>query len=135
MAMKQLKLAAAVGDRAAKDGGDALVFGVLPAVTAVGKVAARRLVDEVRDSAPPIVAPLLPSGDSESTANNSRHAAHHLPVPAALVVRRSCLMSLDRWQLSTVRRASKVYNPVYCPTYLRLLAVLPRGWVSRLQER
>ena len=42
-ATKQLRLAAALGGRAAKDSGDALVYGVLPAATAVGKVAARRL--------------------------------------------------------------------------------------------
>mmetsp|Transcript_122342 Transcript_122342/g.228630 ORF Transcript_122342/g.228630 Transcript_122342/m.228630 type:complete len:811 (-) Transcript_122342:53-2485(-) len=42
-AVKQLRLAAAVGNRAVKDSGDALVFGALPAVSAVGKVAGRRL--------------------------------------------------------------------------------------------
>ena len=46
-AMAQLRLAAAVGDRAAKDSGDALVFGVLPAATAVSKVASRRVADLV----------------------------------------------------------------------------------------
>ena len=47
LATKQLKLAATLGDRAAKDSGDAVVYGVLPAVTAVGKVAARRLAEQV----------------------------------------------------------------------------------------
>ena len=46
-ATKQLRLAAAIGDRAVKDSGDALVFGVLPAVSAVGKVAVRRAASAI----------------------------------------------------------------------------------------
>ena len=69
--MRSLRLAAAVGDRAAKDSGDALVFGVLPAATAVGKVAARRFADALPEAVAetvakspaaewPAVKPLLP---------------------------------------------------------------------------
>lgn len=43
LASKRLGLAATIGMRASKDAGDTLAYGVLPAATAVGKVAARRI--------------------------------------------------------------------------------------------
>ena len=43
-ATRRLGLAASIGARASKDAGDTLAFGVLPAATAVGKVAARRIL-------------------------------------------------------------------------------------------
>ena len=42
---KQLKLAAALGERASKDGADAFVYGVLPSAKAVGRMAARRVAE------------------------------------------------------------------------------------------
>lgn len=41
--LKQLKAAAAMGDRASKDASDILVYGVLPSAKALGKMAARRV--------------------------------------------------------------------------------------------
>ena len=42
---KQLKLAAALGERVSKDGADAFVYGVLPSAKAVGRMAARRVAE------------------------------------------------------------------------------------------
>ena len=46
---KQVGLAAALGERASKDASDTVVLGVMPGAKAVGRMAARRIADEIAD--------------------------------------------------------------------------------------
>lgn len=46
---KQVKLAAAIGERATKDASDTVVLGVMPGAKAVGRMAARRIADDIAD--------------------------------------------------------------------------------------
>ena len=46
---KQVGLAAALGERATKDASDTVVLGVMPGAKAVGRMAARRIADEIAD--------------------------------------------------------------------------------------
>jgi len=57
---KQLRLAATVGARASKDASDVAVIGVMPGAKAVGRLAAKRLADEIASRVPAAAAERFP---------------------------------------------------------------------------
>lgn len=69
---KQLRLAATVGARASKDASDTVVIGVMPGAKAVGRLAAKRLADEIASRVPAAAARFPGLGGGGGAADAER---------------------------------------------------------------
>ena len=115
LALQQLKLVGKLGERAAKDSGDALIFGVLPAASAVGKVAGKRI-----SAALPVAA--------ERLSVALPQAARDLPIGTALPAaaeRLSSALPAAATRLSTALPIAAERLAAVLPSTVPLGAALP----------